>query len=125
MHLPFERDDELGRIRGRFSLGEQFQGAPGFVHGGIIATVLDEVMSKVNLFRGVTAVTAELSVKYLKPVRVGQKLIVEGFEVLQDGRNLFREGEIRNTGGEILAHGTGRFVEINRERFGVTTEHTL
>jgi len=127
MHLPFERDDAARKIRGRFSLGEQFQGAPGFIHGGIIATVLDEVMSKVNLFRGVTAVTAELSVKYFKPVRVGQQLIVEGFEIRQDGRNLFYEGEIRDPNGQILASGTGRFVEIDRERFGISTDakHTL
>ncbi len=51
----------------------------GFIHGGIIATVLDEVMSKVSRFSNVRAVTAELTVEYLKPVRVDEELRVEGF----------------------------------------------
>ena len=41
MHLRFERDDHRQRMVGKFQLGPEYQGATGFVHGGIIATVLD------------------------------------------------------------------------------------
>jgi len=112
MQLTFEQDDKAQRIRGTFRLGAEYQGGPGFIHGGIIATVLDEVMGKVNRFRGVRAVTAELNVEYLKPVLVDADLVVEGYEVEKSGRNLHLAGEIRDQSGKVLARGRGRFVMI-------------
>jgi uncharacterized protein (TIGR00369 family) len=112
MKLTFEQDNANRKIVGRFVLGERYQGGAGFAHGGIIATLLDEAMGKVCRFRDARAVTAELTVEYLKPVRVEQEIVVEGFETEQKGRNLFMSGEIRNEGGEILARGRARFVVI-------------
>ncbi len=112
MKLTFEQDNVNRRIVGRFVLGERYQGGAGFVHGGIIATLLDEAMGKVCRFREVRAVTAELTVEYLKPVKVQSEIVVEGRETEQKGRNLFMSGEIRNEAGEVLARGKGRFVVI-------------
>ena len=112
MKLTFEQDNGKRRIVGRFVLGERYQGGGGMAHGGIIATLLDEVMGKVCRFREVRAVTAELNVEYLKPVNVENEIVVEGWETEQKGRNLFHAGEIRNMAGDILARGKGRFVII-------------
>ena len=117
MHLPFERDEARQRIVGRFRLSADYQGATGFIHGGIIALVLDEVMAKVSRFSDVRAVTAELNVEYLKPVRVDQELQVEGFATRRDGRQLYHEGEIRDATGVLLARGRGRFVIVDMEKF--------
>jgi len=114
MKLTFEQDNVNRRIVGRFVLGERYQGGGGFAHGGIIALLLDEAMGKVCRFREVRAVTAELTVDFLKPVGVEQKIVVEGREIDQKGRNLFMVGEIRNDSGEVLARGRGRFVTISR-----------
>ena len=113
MLLTFEQDDAAQRIRGNFRLGAEYQGGPGFIHGGIIATVLDEVMGKVCRFREVRAVTAELSIEYLKPVPVDADLVVEGYELEMKGRNLFLVGDIRDVSGKVLARGKGRFVIIS------------
>jgi uncharacterized protein (TIGR00369 family) len=115
MKLTFEQDNVNRRIVGRFVLGERYQGGAGFGHGGIIAVLLDEAMGKVCRFRAVRAVTAELSVAYLKPVNVDKEIIVEGREVEQKGRNLFMTAEIRNEAGEVLARGTGRFVVLGQK----------
>jgi uncharacterized protein (TIGR00369 family) len=115
MKLTFEQDNAKRKIVGRFILGEAYQGGGGMAHGGIIATLLDEAMGKVCRFREVRAVTAELTVQYLKPVKVDQEIIVEGFETDQKGRNLFLAGEIRNNAGEVLARGSGRFVVIGQK----------
>jgi uncharacterized protein (TIGR00369 family) len=115
MQLTFEQDNVKRRIVGRFILGEAYQGGGGMAHGGIIATLLDEAMGKVCRFRQVRAVTAELTVQYLKPVKVDEEIVVEGFETDQKGRNLFHAGEIRNSAGELLARGTGRFVVIGQK----------
>ena len=114
MKLTFEQDNINRRIVGRFILGERYQGGANFAHGGIIALLLDEAMGKVCRFRGVRAVTAELNVEYLKPVNVQKEIIVEGRESDLKGRNLFLAGEIRNTEGEILARGRGRFVVLGQ-----------
>jgi uncharacterized protein (TIGR00369 family) len=116
MRLRFDRDDARQRVVGKFKLGPEYQGATGFVHGGIIATVLDEVMSKVSRFFDVRAVTAELMVEYLRPVNIGQDLVVEGFHARRDGRQLYHEGEIRDVSGTLLARGRGRFVVVDLER---------
>ena len=116
MQLTYEQDNVAQRIRGNFQLGAEYQGGTGFVHGGIIATVLDEVMGKVCRFRGVRAVTAELSIEYLKPVPVDTDLVVEGYELEMKGRNLFLAGEIRDVSGRVLARGKGRFVIIESTR---------
>jgi uncharacterized protein (TIGR00369 family) len=115
MKLTFEQDNAKRKIVGRCILGEAYQGGGGMAHGGIIATLLDEAMGKVCRFREVRAVTAELTVQYLKPVKVDQEIIVEGFETDQKGRNLFLAGEIRNNAGEVLARGSGRFVVIGQK----------
>jgi uncharacterized protein (TIGR00369 family) len=123
MQLTFEQDDEARQIRGIMRLGAEYQGGVGFVHGGIVATLLDEVMAKVNRFGKDYAVTAQLTIEYLKPVPVDEELIVNGWEVERDGRNLLREGEIRDASGVLLARGKGRFVAIDPKKFrpGIAT----
>jgi uncharacterized protein (TIGR00369 family) len=117
MKLAFEMDESSRRVIGHFRLGQEYQGASGFIHGGIIATLLDEVMSKVSRFSNVRAVTAELTVEYLLPVRVDEEVRVEGFAVRREGRQLYHEGEIRDAVGNLLARGRGRFVIIDPERY--------
>jgi uncharacterized protein (TIGR00369 family) len=123
MRLTFEQDDAARRIRGMFRVGAEYQGGAGFVHGGIVATLLDEVMAKVNRFGQDYAVTAQLTVDYIKPVPVDEEVIVDGWEVERNGRNLLRESEIRDTSGALLARGRGRFVTIDPKQFrpGVAT----
>jgi len=117
MHLHFETDEQGQRIVGRFRLGAEYQGAHGFIHGGIIATVLDEGMSKVSRLSDVRTVTAALNVEYLKPVPVDAQLRVEGFEVRREDRQLYHQGEIRDAAGVLLARGRGRFVVVDPERW--------
>jgi|SRR5437660_3576379 len=115
MKLTFEQDNVNRRIVGRFVLGERYQGGGGNGHGGIIATLLDEAMGKACRFREVRAVTAELTVEYLKPINVQHEIIVEGRETEMKGRNIFMTGEIRDTAGAVLARSRARFVVIGKK----------
>jgi uncharacterized protein (TIGR00369 family) len=117
MRLSFEQDDVRQRIVGRFRLDEEYQGGSGFLHGGIIALLLDEAMGKAARLHGEHAVTAELRVEYKKPIRVNTEIVVEGFVTRREGRQLYHEGEIRNEAGDLLARGEGRFVIIDPKKY--------
>ncbi len=120
MQLTFEQDDATRRIRGVFKIAPEFQGGPGFVHGGIVATLLDEVMAKVSRFEKDYAVTGALNIEYVKPVPIGEELVVEGWETGREGRVRTRQGEIRNSAGKVLARGSGKFIEVDPEKFRAT-----
>jgi uncharacterized protein (TIGR00369 family) len=76
-----------GRTISEFIPRKAHQGFMDIVHGGIIATVLDEAMVKRVLFEGMEAVTAEISVRFRSPLFVGEKAVVEA-EIRKSGSRL-------------------------------------
>jgi uncharacterized protein (TIGR00369 family) len=116
MHLRFFLDEEKRHFVCRFRLPERFWGPPKHAHGGIIATILDEAMGKVNKLRHVMAVTSKMTVEYLKPVPLGKPLVAVGWEKSVRGRRHLNVGEIRNQKGEVLARSQGTFIAIDPER---------
>jgi uncharacterized protein (TIGR00369 family) len=90
-----------------------YSGPPGHCHGGIIATVLDDAMSKLNKLRGVVAATAKMQIEYLNPVPLRTRLRVVSRELSKRGRRLIRSAEIVNQQGTVLARGRGVFIVIN------------
>ena len=69
LHLQFQEDD--GEVFCCWTPTAKFEGWRGVVHGGILATIIDEVANWFILTRQKTAgVTSEMTVKYLKPVRI-------------------------------------------------------
>ena len=116
MRLRFTFDEKRNCYVSRFRLDERYTGPPGHCHGGIIATILDEAMGKVNKIRQVVALTSEISVKYLKPVPLNEALRVESREVRVTGRRHINEGEILDQKGNVLAKGRGLFIAIDARK---------
>jgi uncharacterized protein (TIGR00369 family) len=98
-------------------LARRFAGPPGHAHGGIIATLLDEAMSKANRARGVVAMTRQLSVDYLRPVPLGAPLTLTARHVSAHGRRHQCEAQITDAAGHVLATGTAVFVAVDPDRF--------
>jgi uncharacterized protein (TIGR00369 family) len=113
MRLKFFLDENRRRCIGRFRLPKRYVGPPGHAHGGVIATILDEAMGKVNKLRHVVAMTRSMEVEYLKPVPLGKPITVEGYELRVQGRKHTNVAEIRNAKGELLARSTGLFIAID------------
>jgi uncharacterized protein (TIGR00369 family) len=113
MHLRFRFDEARRRSYCRFRLPERYQGPPGHAHGGIVATILDEAMGKVNKLRSVIALTRHMEVEYVKPVPLGKTLLVESHEKSVRGRKHINVAEIRNQKNEVLARGRGLFIAID------------
>jgi acyl-coenzyme A thioesterase PaaI-like protein len=117
MKLTFDLDLDDRRTRGRFSIGPNFAGGGGFLHGGLIAVILDEAMGKLSKLAEERAVTAEMTIMYRKPIGLNQEILVEGWQTEEKGRNRFRVAEIRDLQGNLLASAKGRFVVVAAEHF--------
>ncbi|HLK31832.1 MAG TPA: PaaI family thioesterase [Terriglobales bacterium] len=116
MRLRFSFDEESNRFVSRFRLGRRYTGPPGHAHGGVIATILDEAMGKVNKLHNVVALTSDITVQYLKPVPLNKPLRVEARGVSVRGRRHINAAEILNRRGEVLARSRGTFVAIDPHR---------
>jgi uncharacterized protein (TIGR00369 family) len=116
MRLKFLHDEAGNRFVAHFRLGRRFTGPPRHAHGGIIAVILDEAMSKLSKPRNVLAPTIELDVRYCKPVPLGEKLTATSWEVRVRGREHVRAADIRNERGEVLASSRGKFKAVDADR---------
>jgi uncharacterized protein (TIGR00369 family) len=94
------------------TIPDTFEGHPGYLHGGIIATLLDESMSKAVRSRGFIAMTRHLEVDYLRPVPSDAPLRLEGRLTRSEGRKHWSEAKILDAEGKILAQGKGLFIEV-------------
>ena len=101
------------------TISDQYEGPPGYLHGGIIATLLDEAMSKANRAQDVTAMTRQMSVEYLRPVPSGAPIRIEGRVVRVEGRKHWAEARIANTDGTLLASATALFIALRNRPAGV------
>ena len=95
----------------RLSATETFEGYKGIYHGGVIGSVLDEVMLKAILAQERYAVTAEMTVRYLEPIRVGDEITCSGRITNERRRVILTEGEARRSDGTVLAKATGKYIE--------------
>src|SRR2546430_1049108 len=110
MRLKFVYDQEQDRFVCRFRLGKKYTGPPGHCHGGIIATVLDEAMGKVNKLRQGVALTSQSTVDYARAVPLNKPLRVESYDVSVRGRRHTNVAEILNEKVVILARSRGVFI---------------
>ena len=94
------------------SLNEFYEGPPGYLHGGIIATLLDEAMSKANRAYGVTAMTRQMSVDYLRPVPSNAPIRIQGQVTHSERRKHWTTAQIEDADGIILAKATGLFIAV-------------
>lgn len=96
-----------------FIADQKYQGWKGWVHGGIIATLLDEAMTRLASMVCGAAVSAELIVRYVAPAPIGEKLLIRG-EIVKESRKLVEtKAIITDVAGRIIAHSTGKVMKIS------------
>jgi acyl-coenzyme A thioesterase PaaI-like protein len=109
LQLEMERDGE--RVHGRFFLKQDHQGPPGFAHGGIVATALDEAMALLLHDESVHALTERLEVALEKPAPVGQFIDLEARVVEREPSRVLLRAEAKSE-GERVARAMGVFVRV-------------
>lgn len=116
MHLDFYLTESRSVVCMPF-VSPSFCGHPGYLHGGIIATLLDEAMSKANRARGVVAMTRQMVVDYLHPVPLGVPLTLTARHASGSGRLHHCEAQLADASGHVLATAKAVFVVVDPARF--------
>jgi acyl-coenzyme A thioesterase PaaI-like protein len=115
---------EPGQVETSYTAPEHFQGYPGVLHGGIVATIIDEVsgrsmMGLVDKPRFMF--TAKLEVKYRKNVPIGKPLKIIGKAVQDKGHSAEAWAGIYDAeSGELLAEGNTLLVNVPKEKWNLT-----
>lgn len=112
LKLQFTLDETRHRIRAEWTPIKEHQGYAEIVHGGMIGLVLDELMGNLLWKMGRPSVTAEMSVRFLKPAHVGHPLHAEAWISSHKGRIAHVEAVARNAAGVAVAEAKGRFVQV-------------
>lgn len=114
--LGVEFFDDGQKVWTELTPADHHQGWPGVLHGGIVSAVLDETIGRVAFLHDRWVQTARLSVRFVKPAPLGQRLRATG-ELTRDNRRLMEmRGELVVVEtGELVAEATGTFVPLPNE----------
>ena len=109
LHMEVSFRDNMASSR--LTLERQFQGWNDIVHGGVVATILDEIMAHAVIHYVGPAVTTSLQITYRAPLHVGEELQAVGYVVEQKSRAVAAEAEIRLTNSkQLIAKGESKFI---------------
>jgi len=109
LQMTFEYGD--GTARSVVKPKRHLSGWSALLHGGIVATLLDEAMAHAAISLGIRAVTAKLEVRFRTATPVDDRaLVVEGRIEQRRGRMLEMTSDLRDEAGTLYAHARGRFV---------------
>jgi acyl-coenzyme A thioesterase PaaI-like protein len=112
LRLAIEDD----RVKGELTLDDRHQGAPGFAHGGAVATALDDTLGTLLIVLGHPGVTARLEVNYRRPAFLGRRFELEAWVDHVEGRKIHMAAEMRED-GDVVADAAALFIAVDREHF--------
>ncbi len=110
----YELDD--GRVATRFTPGEEHQGYPGVMHGGIACALLDETIGRTLEKLDIWAMTVDLNTRFLKPVPLNEPITVVGEVVRLRSRTMEGKGEIRLEDGTVAITAEARYIRLSQEK---------
>jgi len=108
LHLRFFLHE--GKVFTEFIPLKIHQGYKDIVHGGLISTILDEAMVKTALMQGMSAVTAEITVRFRNPLFAGEKVIVEAAMLKTNRKIIEASAVIKKTDETVIAEGTAKLL---------------
>jgi uncharacterized protein (TIGR00369 family) len=104
---------EDGAVSAHFACSRAFQGYGGFLHGGVISALLDGAMTNCLFADGHAAFTAELNVRFLHPVVIGEAVTVRAWIDRSHSILKVLKGEVVQ-GNQVMATASGKFLERHR-----------
>ena len=114
LKLDFHFDGKT--IKTEFVPLKEHQGYMNIVHGGIVSTLLDEVMVKLAIELDMPAVTAQMDIRLKKALGVGQKITVSA-EIIKDTKKILTSyAKAVTDDGVIVADAKGKLIKIQGSR---------
>ena len=111
----FRPDDE--HLVGKAWFGPGAQGPPGHAHGGSISALLDEAMGFASWIAGLTVVAAEITIRFVEMLPLGQEVHFEAWVERVDGRKVLTGSQVLGVDGTIYGKGNGLFIVIDANQF--------
>ena len=109
--------DRIGsRLLAKIYFTKEAQGAPKTVHGGAIAAVLDETMGVITFLNFNPAVTASLTINYLKPLPVEKVVFVETWIEKNEDKKYLIRGKMVTEDDLLIAEANGIFIKITIDK---------
>lgn len=96
----------------QFMPDSKYQGWKGILHGGIIATLLDEAMTRLACEVCGGSVTAEMTIRFVAPAYIGELLFIRGEITGQRRKIVEMKASIHSASGVLVAHSTGKALKI-------------
>jgi acyl-coenzyme A thioesterase PaaI-like protein len=118
----------LGEIESSYTAPEHFQGYPGVLHGGIVATILDEISGRAQMGDPSAPrfmFTGKLEVKYRKNVPTGKPLKIIGRAGKSKGKMAEGWAGIYAEDGTLLAEATTLLIDVPQELLDTTNLEQL
>jgi len=107
---------EKNEVRAEFIPQSKLQGFKEIVHGGILFSILDEIMGRTAVItKGVMTLTVEIDIKYRKKAIIGEKIIFTAHMTKDLGRMIEAQGQACKEDGTLLAEARGRFIVLSPE----------
>lgn len=105
---------EFGRVLGRATFTDLYEGPPGHVHGGFVAAAFDEVLGMAQSLTGRPGMTGRLSVSYRSPTPLHKDIVFTGWVDRIEGRKIFTVGTAHD-GDTLCAEAEGLFLSFPPE----------
>ena len=113
LYLEFEYND--GEAKCKYIPQKEHQGWKEIIHGGILATVMDEAMAKLVINDIAFAVTSKMDIRFLRPAKVGEELTVTAKIKEQNGKNVQTTSMIKNSKNKTVASSKAVYVLMDLE----------
>ena len=114
LNITFFKDQD--KIRAEFMPESKHQGFKGIVHGGILFSILDEIMGRTAIItKDIMTMTVEINIKYRKKALIGEKIIFTAQMTKDLGRMIEAQAEARSEDGALLTEAKGKFIVISKE----------
>jgi acyl-coenzyme A thioesterase PaaI-like protein len=114
---------EDGRAIGRVRFGTPYEGPPGCVHGGVVASAFDQVFNVANVMSGTAGPTVRLALRYRRPTPVREPVVFEGWLERTEGKRVHTRGRLRH-GDVVTVEAEGLFIRVPVERVMRLLEHS-
>lgn len=108
LKLKFRNEDN--EVKSSFSVRPEHQGWPGYLHGGLVATICDEAMAQWLWLRGIEANTGELSVRFKHGIPVGTVVEIKASLAASRGKLMVLEASVLFPDGREAAVASGKFI---------------